>query len=373
MNSFLAALEVKATPPGQVPSSEDLRRMVDSFDWEAWREETEPIIAESFGSMLKDSARKRSREIGITFNEEDPFLQRRLTTYVGTRITELEGTTKDRVTEVIRNAFANGEGLSLPELGATIADSVRETFDGYEDWRADRIARSETAIAYNTGDLLAWMQAGVRFVEVQDGTENDEPCRQANGQIWPIEYALDNPIEHPNCERSFTPVLDGTEEAGVRLRVMAWLEAKAAELEQKAFNPDQPRDENGRWSGDPEQAFGSDHPYLYHVTDKNASISSFARHGIKPSTRGYDGAGVYLGVTPEVGYGYVGGPDETQLLRVNKANLVRHFGTYPHVNDGLQYDNGTGEVFLEGNRAIPPHLVEHQTSSGVWKQLKQHA
>lgn len=249
-NSFVASLlEIKATP-GKAPKAADLRAMLESFDWQGWREEAGPVIRDEFQSVLVDSARRRSREVGITFDETDPFLQRRLTSYVGTRIVELEDVTKERISNLIRDAFANGEGMTLPDLATEIGESVREQMEGYADWRADRIARTETAIAYNTGDLLAWMQMGVTEVDVQDGTENDEACRAANGQRWPIEYALDHPIEHPNCERGFTPVLESIQQAGMRMLVHAWMERKAAELdaELKDFDESQPRDDHGRWT-----------------------------------------------------------------------------------------------------------------------------
>jgi hypothetical protein len=47
---------------------------------------------------------------------------------------------------------------------------------------------------------------GVKEVEVLDG-DDDEECASANGQIWTLEEASDNPLGHPNCTRAFAPHL----------------------------------------------------------------------------------------------------------------------------------------------------------------------
>jgi hypothetical protein len=66
----------------------------------------------------------------------------------------------------VRDALEAGTGSSL-ELGDLIADKVREKFDAYADWRADRIARTETANAYNYGRRVRLSEAGVTEVDVQ--------------------------------------------------------------------------------------------------------------------------------------------------------------------------------------------------------------
>ena len=59
----------------------------------------------------------------------------------------------------------------------------------------------------NHGTVVASRQAGVTHVEVSDG-DDDEACAHANGQVWTLEEALANPVAHPNCTRSFSPVED---------------------------------------------------------------------------------------------------------------------------------------------------------------------
>lgn len=126
-----------------------------------------------------------------------------------------------------------------------------------------------------------------------------------------------------------------------------------------AFDESQhPRDDQGRWS-----VWGTTDRYVYHRTPY--ASHSFEQHGIKPSERGYGGPGVYMGIAPEVTLDYA----EGNLLRIDKQKLIERFGKYPETNDGVEYDDGTGEVILTGHRSVPPEFVDVQTADGGWKPL----
>jgi hypothetical protein len=103
------------------------------------------------------------------------------------------------------NLASADEELSASQLQELVLDTVREKFEDYEAFRALRIARTESAIAYNHGGVLGGLQAGFKHFEVFDGTD-DEICAQANGQIWTAAQCLRDPIGHPNCVRSFGPI-----------------------------------------------------------------------------------------------------------------------------------------------------------------------
>ena len=94
------------------------------------------------------------------------------------------------------------------QAGATheaMRTSLGELFDGYEDWRVDRIARTETAAAYNLGGLGQYRSAGVMLVTVVDG-DADDICAQWNGREHvPLDEAEGAPLGHPNCTRSWIP------------------------------------------------------------------------------------------------------------------------------------------------------------------------
>jgi hypothetical protein len=179
--------------------------VVESFDWEKWHEDMRDALETPFSDVVFEQAERLAESLGKTFDRDDPFMRRRMTNYVGNLIKELDATTKADVSSLIQRELEETEGMTALELGDKIADSVRQKFTDYADWRADRIARTETANAYNMGTLLLGKQSGIAKVLVSDGDE-DEECSQANGQIWDLDYAMDHLTAHPNCERAFSLV-----------------------------------------------------------------------------------------------------------------------------------------------------------------------
>jgi SPP1 gp7 family putative phage head morphogenesis protein len=185
--------------------------LVDSFDWEAYHESINEKLDKSFMQILAIQGKRGALRAGTTiaFDVDDPFVKKQLTGYVGERIVSLDATTRKEVSDLVRSIIEK-DGGTTQQIGDAIAEKVREKFKDYADWRADRIARTETAIAYNYGNLLGYRQAGVKKVKVidNDAGDADEICRKAHGQIWTIEQALANPIGHPGCKRDFEPVLE---------------------------------------------------------------------------------------------------------------------------------------------------------------------
>ena len=87
---------------------------------------------------------------------------------------------------------------------ATMRAELGKLFDDYADWRLDRIARTETAAAYNLGSLGQYRSAGIHTVRVVDG-DGDENCAPWNGRIVTLEEAEGSPLGHPNCTRTWIP------------------------------------------------------------------------------------------------------------------------------------------------------------------------
>ncbi len=105
----------------------------------------------------------------------------------------------------IRRTLARGitEGESIPDL----AKRIEKVFDSVDRSKAVQIARTETARAHNIGTVDGYEQSSiVRAIEVDDGSDFDIPCAQADGAEWTLTRARENPIEHPNCVRSFSPI-----------------------------------------------------------------------------------------------------------------------------------------------------------------------
>jgi HK97 family phage portal protein len=84
---------------------------------------------------------------------------------------------------------------------------VRETYKN----RSKTIARTEVATAQNTGTAGRYKAAGVTEVIIQDG-DLDDLCAPYDGTRQSIDWALDNPIAHPNCTRAYSAVIDGVTE-----------------------------------------------------------------------------------------------------------------------------------------------------------------
>lgn len=210
------------------PTAAQLLRLVDTFDWDKWNEDLADGLSQQFRDLVLSTGAAAAKKQGVEFDANDPMLDEHMSKYLGDRISQLTETTKDDVRRVLRKALAGDEDLTAAKLQEKVLSAVREKFESYEAYRALRIARTESATAYSWGGILGASQAGFGWVEVFDGTDDDE-CAAANGQIWTIQEALENPIAHPNCTRSFAPYEDESHPMRDDVQVKA---AKAVTLRQ---------------------------------------------------------------------------------------------------------------------------------------------
>jgi hypothetical protein len=194
--------ELKATSPAGLVAA------VDAFDWDAWKADVAGAYQVVYGQVVLEQADLESGARGYDpFRRDDPFVKKFMTGYVAERVTQLEQTTRDDVKALIRGVLDTGGAGSHAELRDQVLAKVRERFEEYAQWRADRIARTETAIAYNHGSTFAYRQAGIEKVQVSDG-DDDADCAALDGTIQTLEWALAHPVAHPNCTRSFAPVAE---------------------------------------------------------------------------------------------------------------------------------------------------------------------
>lgn len=126
---------------------------------------------------------------------------------VGERITRIDAETRARVQTYVGQAVA--EGYSPQRLARLIA---KDGSGAFAPWRAKVIARTETAVVYNQGSLAGYRASGrVEKVQIFDGddcgwTSHDDPDG-ADGSIRTLDDAEEHPIAHPNCVRSWAPVV----------------------------------------------------------------------------------------------------------------------------------------------------------------------
>lgn len=83
---------------------------------------------------------------------------------------------------------------------------VRERINTFRNSEVETIALTEATHAYNETTLDLLEATGSTEVYVEDGDDHDEPCKDANGSVWPIEHAREHRLEHPRCRRAFLPL-----------------------------------------------------------------------------------------------------------------------------------------------------------------------
>ena len=125
----------------------------------------------------------------------------RLLRRVGLRVAGIGRTTRELVARAIREGIE--QGLSPRELGEVVRAA------GFGEARAEAIARTEAATVLNEAAIASYRELEVTHVQVTDGDEDDE-CAEADGQTWTLDEAESSPLAHPNCTRSFAPVIGAT-------------------------------------------------------------------------------------------------------------------------------------------------------------------
>jgi len=198
----------------------------DPFDFDALAEDLTGLLTEAgvSGSVFA------AGEMGLDWESAPP----RALAYARDRAAELVGRTwagdtlienpnpefaitdtlRDRINELVAQAIDEGW------TGADLKQALQD--EAFSAWRAETIARTETAIAYNKGALAYYKDNGIERVRVLDGAgclpeghedgaggpsdaEGVQDDAEANGQVWTADEADELETGHPNCIRSFAP------------------------------------------------------------------------------------------------------------------------------------------------------------------------
>jgi HK97 family phage portal protein len=148
--------------------------------------------------------------IGITLDWDlaNPNI-RRVLNELGQRIDDIGGYTRQRVAEIVTDGLAEGKTV----------DDIADRLSGFflTRSRAETIARTESAIAYNRASVLGYQESGVvSAVELADNRDHDaDPapptnttCAERDGLLVGLDEVGDY-IEsmHPNCVMATIPVL----------------------------------------------------------------------------------------------------------------------------------------------------------------------
>lgn len=120
-------------------------------------------------------------------------------------VTDVDATTRDRIATLVADVLADPEATE-----ADLARAILDEFGAMSVGRADMIARTELATAAGKGSAAGWTDGGIEAVLISDGDGFDEACQEADGQIWSIGHYDADPLEHPNCTRSASPLAPGS-------------------------------------------------------------------------------------------------------------------------------------------------------------------
>ena len=145
-----------------------------------------------------------------------------LVEYGGDRITNINERTRDAIkAELIEGTR---RGYSIPQLlegveaegfagvqGALLDNGVA----AWDPYRAEMIARTETALSFNRAAIRGYGEFGVREVQAIDGDEDAE-CAARNGAVFTVDEALAI-TDHPNGTLDWVPILDKAVDVDDRL------------------------------------------------------------------------------------------------------------------------------------------------------------
>lgn len=165
-------------------------------------EELLSVVRDAWALVLGDAVEDAGAALGLTLSFElaNDWVQQALDD-VGARIKGITSTTRDDLKTIIGRAAS--EGMSIPDVAALIREA-----GAWSASRAETIALTETAVAYNRGSLRAYEESGlVDEVEVLDGKDFDETCKALHGQKKSLTWANANLIQHPRCRRAFAPLV----------------------------------------------------------------------------------------------------------------------------------------------------------------------
>lgn len=197
--------DMRADIAGKVRAKADhlSKKPSDSFPWwnePKWRRELERVLSPHLELAAESVGAKVQTQLGKSGKADvlGSAVLTRLMKSVGKRITGILDTTREDVQRLISQGL--NDGLGAAQLGDLIESAT--TFDEY---RAELIARTETAQVLNEAALESYREFGVNRVRAIDGDEDDE-CRERDGKEYALDEALDI-SDHPNGTLDWVPIV----------------------------------------------------------------------------------------------------------------------------------------------------------------------
>lgn len=115
----------------------------------------------------------------------------------GQRITQIDEWTRTQLQKRVSEAIE--QGMSPAEAGAYVRD-----WSGFDEYRAERIARTEMMFSFNNAAARTYADYGVKQVVADDGDQDPE-CAARHGRVFTVDEAL-GIEDHPNGTLDWLPV-----------------------------------------------------------------------------------------------------------------------------------------------------------------------
>jgi len=180
------------------------------LDWKAEAAALRKILGRWYDVYGKAAYEAVSELVSVelVWDAEAPGV-RRVIDQLGRQVSGINEATRELL--AARIAAGIEQGYSVDQIVVGVADAgfegLRDMVAGWGEARAQTIALTESANAFNLASVAGYRDSGiVEQVEVFDGT-GDAECAQANGSTWTLDQATKDPIAHPNCQRAFGPIV----------------------------------------------------------------------------------------------------------------------------------------------------------------------
>ncbi len=149
-----------------------------------WSQETKDLAKEAKPQLKKTYGRFGKSAVeevgaGIDFNLESPAAVRFAESRAARFAEQVNATTQRRLREIISQGLEQGTGQ------ADMVDAIKAEFDFAEQYRALRIARTETQIAANSGQYEGYRQADV--TQVKWLSSRDAVVRDSHKEVETVD------------------------------------------------------------------------------------------------------------------------------------------------------------------------------------------
>lgn len=150
--------------------------------------------------------------VGISFDLANPNL-RRVADTLAKRVVGINETSQSLIQDVVTSGLEEGVGLD------GISANLQTMFDGWKNWRADMVARTEAKDAFAGASIAGYKDSGVvDRAQIFDNPDHDEDygasdgltCAERDGIVVDLDEAFAHvEADHPNGSATVAPVLAG--------------------------------------------------------------------------------------------------------------------------------------------------------------------